>query len=80
MLIILTGDNMTERASQWMAERAIDHTIIELPDTLGYKTHASHGIVVESTDNMDLPMRLSKERFIVMRVFREFTLDDCANG
>lgn len=79
MLIILTGDTMTTQASQWMVERGIEHTIIDLPKSLGYKTHASQGIVVDSQDNMDLPMRLSKQRFIVMRVFREFTLADLAN-
>ncbi|MBK8189698.1 MAG: hypothetical protein IPK79_04540 [Vampirovibrionales bacterium] len=72
MLILLPTDVMTENASQWLTSQAVAHRLIALPQRLCGESGASKGIFLDSRDNMDVPMRLSRARFVVMRVFREF--------
>ncbi len=74
MLIVLPSDGMTTKASAWLMEEGVRHHVIKLPQRLDYKTGANTAIALEGDDNMDAPMRLSKQRFVVMRVFRDFEL------
>ncbi len=81
MLIVLPSDGMTTKASVWLNDEGVAHQVIGLPTRLEYKTGANTAIFLDGDDNMDVPMRLSKQRFVVMRVFREFELQpgDVAN-
>ncbi len=72
MLIVFPSTPMTEKASQWLASQGVDHKVIPIPELLDYKTGSDTAILLDSEDNMDVPMRLSREKFVVMRVFREF--------
>ena len=75
MLIVLPSPGDTRKASAWLTEQAIAHEIIAIPDSLNYRTGSDIALVLTATnkdDNMDVPMKLSRERFVVMRVFRDF--------
>ncbi len=74
MLIVLPSTPTTENASHWLEERGIAHQVIPIPESLGYKTGSDIGIYIEGTDQTGVPMELTKARFIVMRVFKEFKL------
>ncbi len=74
MLIILPTTAMTQKASDWLTSQQVAHQVIPVPEILGYKTGSDVAIFLDSTDNMDIPMRLSREKFVVMRVFREFDM------
>lgn len=76
MLIVLPSTPTTENASQWLTERAIPHQVIPIPDSLGYKTGSDIGIYIEGRDHQGVPMELTKARFIVMRVFKDFQLQE----
>lgn len=75
MLLIFPSTPMTEKASTFLTEEDITHRVIKIPASLDYKTGSDIAIYVDSRDNMDIPMKLSKKHFIVMRVFREFKLE-----
>lgn len=72
MLIILPTDVMTDNASQWLSAQGVAHRVIVLPGRIRGDAGASTGLYLASRDNMDIPMRLSRAHFVVMRVFREF--------
>ena len=75
MLIVLPSPGDTRKASAWLTEHAIEHDVIPIPESLNYRTGSDIAIVLTSAnkdDNMDVPMKLSRERFVVMRVFRDF--------
>lgn len=74
MLIVLPSTPTTENASQWLNERNIAHQVIPIPESLGYKTGSDIGIYIEGNDQQGVPMELTKARFIVMRVFKDFRL------
>ncbi len=74
MLIVLPSTPTTENASRWLEERAVAHRVIPIPESLGYKTGSDVGIYVEGSDQTDVPMELTKARFVVMRVFKDFKL------
>lgn len=76
MLIVLPSTPTTENASQWLTEREIPHQVIEIPESLGYKTGSDIGIYIEGSDHQGVPMELTKARFIVMRVFKDFKLQE----
>lgn len=65
---------MTELASRWLAEQGIAHEVIPIPDSLGYKTGSDVGIYVPTSveNKLEIPVLLTKQRFIVMRVFKDF--------
>ncbi len=71
MLIVLPSTPTTEKASEYLSQQGIAHQVIPIPESLGYKTGADIAIYAEQ----DLSMTLTKARFVVMRVFREFKLD-----
>lgn len=72
MLLVFPSSPMTHEASAWLAGQGISNTVIPLPERLDYKTGANHALWIDSLDNMAIPMQLSRERFVVMRVFRDF--------
>ncbi|HWU45102.1 MAG TPA: hypothetical protein VN132_16730, partial [Bdellovibrio sp.] len=72
MLIVLPSTPTTEKASQWLSERGVAHEVIEIPESLGYKTGSDIAIYIESNDQQGVPMELTKASFIVMRVFKDF--------
>jgi hypothetical protein len=74
MLIVLPSTPTTEKASEYLKEQGVPHQVIEIPDSLGYKTGSDIGIYIESADHTGVPMELTKKRFIVMRVFKDFKL------
>jgi hypothetical protein len=74
MLIVLPSTPTTENASQWLNERRIPHQLISIPESLGYKTGSDLAIYIEGSDQQGVPMELTKARFVVMRVFKDFKL------
>jgi hypothetical protein len=74
VLIVLPSTPTTENASQWLTEQGIAHQVIPIPESLGYKTGSDIAIYVDSAEHTDVPMALTKARFIVMRVFKDFKL------
>jgi hypothetical protein len=70
ILIVLPSDTGTQKAHAFLTERGLPHRVIPIPARLGYKTGAHHGIYAED----DHSMLLTKQRLVVMRVFREFNL------
>jgi hypothetical protein len=76
MLIVLPSTPTTENASQWLTERGVPHRLIPIPESLGYKTGSDIAIFVEGTDVTGVPAELTKARFIVMRVFKAFKLEE----
>jgi hypothetical protein len=75
MLIVLPSTPTTENASAWLREHGIAHQVIPIPESLGYKTGSDVGLYVEGADQTDVPMALTKARFVVMRVFKDFRLE-----
>lgn len=75
MLIVLPSTPTTENASQWLQERGIPHRVIPIPESLGYKTGSDVGLYVEGADVTAVPAELTKARFVVMRVFKDFKWD-----
>ncbi len=74
MLIILPSTPTTEKASDFLNSQGIAHNLIPVPESLNYKTGSDIAIYVTSEDHTDIPMRLTRERFVVMRVFKDFKL------
>lgn len=74
MLIVLPSTPTTEKASDWLNQRDIPHQIIPIPESLGYKTGSDIGIYVEGQDHAHVPMALTQAQFVVMRVFKDFSL------
>lgn len=76
MLIVLPSTPATQNASAWLGERNIPHRLIPVPESLGYKTGSDLAIYIEGSDHAGVPMALTKARFVVMRVFKDFSLED----
>lgn len=76
MLIILPSTPTTEKASEYLASKTVPHRLIPVPESLGYKTGSDLAIYIESDDHTGIPMELTKERFVVMRVFKDFKLEN----
>lgn len=74
MLIVLPSSPATEKASEWLRERGVTHQVIAIPESLGYKTGSDLAIYVEGADVGGVPTELTKARFVVMRVFKDFKL------
>jgi hypothetical protein len=68
ILIILPSDTGTQKAHAFLTERGLPHRVISIPARLGYKTGAHQGIYAEE----DHSMLLTRQRLVVMRVFRGF--------
>lgn len=72
MLLVFPSDGMTQKASDYLTGENIEHQVIDLPEKLDYKTGANTALYIKSDDNMDIPMKLSRQQLVVMRVFREY--------
>lgn len=72
MLIVLPSTSTTEKASEYLSANGYEHTVIPIPDELGYKTGSDIGIYTISPDRNKMLTELTKERFVVMRVFKDF--------
>jgi hypothetical protein len=78
MLIVFPSSPMTFKAGEWLAEQNIAHRIITLPESINYKTGANHALFVEGQNMGEVPMQLSRAHFVVMRVFRNYRLEQDA--
>ena len=78
MLIILPSTPTTQKASDYLSTKQVPHQVIPVPESLGYKTGSDVAIYIESDDHTGIPMALTKERFVVMRVFKDFKLPENA--
>ena len=76
MLIILPSTPTTEKASAYLSSKNIPHQVIPVPESLNYKTGSDTAIYIVGNDHADVPMTLTQQRFIVMRVFKDFELQD----
>jgi len=72
MLLVFPSDYMTRKASDYLTTEGVAHRIIAMPERLDYDNGATTALYIESQDNMDIPMKLSRQQLVVMRVFREF--------
>jgi hypothetical protein len=72
MLIILPSTPTTENAGRWLEEQGVPHRLIPIPESLGYRTGADIAIYVPGNDASDVPAALTRARFVVMRVFKDF--------
>ena len=72
MLIILPSTPTTEKASEYLTAQHVPHEVIPVPESLNYKTGSDIAIYIAGNDHADVPMQLTRERFIVMRVFKDF--------
>jgi hypothetical protein len=75
MLIVLPSTPTTEKASEYLTAQGYAHQVIPIPESLGYKTGSDLGIYTESPERDKMLTELTRERFVVMRVFKEFHLD-----
>lgn len=76
MLIVLPSRPTTEEASLWLQAAGVSHNVIVIPSRLGYRTASDIGICIAGDQHADVPMQLTKARFVVMRVFKRFELLD----
>lgn len=74
MLIVLPSSPATEKASAYLSAQGYEHQIIPIPESLGYKTGADIAIYTESPKRTKMLAELTQQRFVVMRVFKEFHL------
>lgn len=74
MLIFLPSTPATEKASEYLKQTHVPHQVIAVPESLDYKTGSDSCIYIEGDDHTDVPMELTKQRFVVMRVFKDFKL------
>jgi hypothetical protein len=74
LLIVLPSTPTTYKASEFLTGLGVVHAIIPIPAELEYKNASDVGIYTTDTRHGDLPMVLTKARFVVMRVFKEYTI------
>jgi hypothetical protein len=74
MLIVLPSTPTTEKASEFLNTIGIGHQLISIPESLGYKTGADLAIYSEDPRKGEIATELTKQRFVVMRVFKDFHL------
>ena len=72
MLIVFPSDPATQNASTFLSSQGVAHKIIEIPDSLGYRTGALTGLYFENglTDSETLMLSLSAAGHVIMRVFK----------
>jgi hypothetical protein len=74
MLIVLPSTPTTEKASDYLNSIGLEHQLIPIPESLGYKTGSDLAIYTEAENQGSFAMELTKQRFVVMRVFKDFHL------
>jgi hypothetical protein len=71
VLIVFPSDPATLDAGAFLKEQAIAYDIIEIPDSLGYRTGATLGLYVPyHPDPQGLMLALSSAGIVIMRVFK----------
>lgn len=75
MLLVFRSPFETRKASDYLSQHHIIHRVVLIPESWDYRPE-DVAILIDSNDNMDIPMRLSRERIVVMRVFREMQSSD----
>lgn len=70
MLLMFRSPFETRKASAFLREQNVSHRVVVIPPDWDYRPE-DVAILITSNDNMDIPMRLSRERVVVMRVFRD---------
>lgn len=76
MFIILPSDPTTLNASEYLTQQGIEHSVLAIPDELGYKTGASQGIYLPQ-EGAKVMIDLCSAGFVIMRVFKEFEDPRC---
>ncbi len=74
MLIVLPSTPATEKASAYLTQEGFEHQLIPIPDSLGYRTGSDLGIYTVAEDRNKMLTELTQQRFVVMRVFKDFIL------
>jgi hypothetical protein len=74
MLIVLPSTPTTEKASEYLNSIGIEHQLIAIPDDLGYKTGSDLAIYSQAERKGEIATLLTKQRFVVMRVFKDYAL------
>ena len=74
MLIVLPSTPTTHKASAYLTDLGVAHTVISMPASLNYQNASDVAIYTTDTQHGDLAMALTKARFVVMRVFKDFVL------
>jgi hypothetical protein len=72
MLIMLPSTPTTQQASLFLTAQGVVHQVIAVPASLQYQNASTVGIYTTDTAHGDLPMLLTKQRFVVMRVFKDY--------
>lgn len=70
MLMVFRSPFETRKASDYLTDETVAHRVVLIPADWEYRPE-DVAIFIESDDNMDIPMRLSRQRLVVMRVFRD---------
>lgn len=70
--MVLPSDPTTLKASEYLHGQGVVHEVIEIPDSLGYRTGATLALYLEGDYQPELMVQLSAEGFVIMRVFQEF--------
>jgi len=74
MLIVLPSTPAAQQASALLTSLDIPHQLIPIPESLGYQNVAELALYADGPQAADLATLLTRHRFVVMRVFKEFTL------
>ena len=74
MLIVLPSTPTTQKASEFLKAQGYEHQLIPIPKDLGYKTDSDLALYTESPQANHMLTVLTQERFVVMRVFKEYHL------
>ncbi len=74
MFIVMPSDPTTVKAADFLETEGIKHTVMPIPEELGYKTTATIGIYLEGSKHDQTMLKLSAKGFVIMRVFKQFEL------
>jgi hypothetical protein len=72
MFIVMPSDPATHKASEYLESRNIKHMVLDIPESLGYKTGANIGIYLEGENTDQIMLDMSAQGLIIMRVFKSF--------
>ncbi|MFM7468796.1 MAG: hypothetical protein ACKO37_04795 [Vampirovibrionales bacterium] len=73
-LIVLPSTPATQQASAYLKSLEIDHQCIPMPPRLNYTNGSSLAIYTTAFNAQALSTLLTQQRFVVMRVFKDFVL------
>jgi hypothetical protein len=72
MLIVLPSSPTTHKASEYLTSLGVTNSVIAMPVSLNYQNASDVAIYTTDTAHGDLAMVLTKARFVVMRVFKDY--------